>query len=298
MIGEAVRFVVALTSALALVAGLALVGADADLPPQGLVEHSGTQTVASTSSSFVIASFNLLGHGHTERGGKLAQMSAGGVRLKHTSVLLRSHGVEVVGLQEVHPPQYKTFTRKVPGYSFYPGPAVDQRNKQNIVAWKSSRFSLVAGRSVLIPYKRGRLVPMPVVQLRDKHSGKAFWVVTVHNAPGKSTKARVSRARALSKQITLTRQLAADGLPVFMTGDMNDRVGYFCRFTAGGLMRAAAGGSNAGSCQPPSARIARIDWIFGSTKHVSFSGYRFVKSPLVRRTSDHPLIVAQATMRS
>jgi endonuclease/exonuclease/phosphatase (EEP) superfamily protein YafD len=184
----------------------------------------------------------------------------------------------------------------VPGYSFYPGPGVQQRNKQNIVAWKSSRFSLVTGRSLLIPYKRGSLVPMPVVKLRDKQSGQQFWVVTVHNAPGKSKKARTSRARALSKQIALTRQLVAAGDPVFMTGDMNDRVGYFCRFTASGQMRAAAGGSNAGSCSPPKARIAQIDWIFGSKRNVAFSGYGFVRSPLVRRTSDHPLIVARARM--
>lgn len=292
------RFVVALTSAAALVVGLAHAGVDPSRSVQEPVERADTEMVASRSTSMTVASFNLLGHSHTERGGKFSRMSSGGVRLKRTAALLRSHRVDVVGLQEVHPPQYKIFSRTVPGYSFYPGPAVQQRNKQNIVAWKTSRFSLVTGRSVLIPYKRGRLVPMPVVKLRDKRSGQSFWLVTVHNAPGKSKKARASRARGLSKQITLTRQLAAGGLPVFMTGDMNDRVGYFCRYTAGGHMRAAAGGSNAGSCRPPKARIAQIDWIFGSARHVSFSGYRFVKSPLVRRTSDHPLIVARATVRS
>ena len=292
------RFIVALTSAVALVVGLVQGGASASTAEQESVTSTETEMVASRSTSIVIASFNLLGHSHTERGGKFARMSAGGVRLGRTAALLRNHRVDVVGLQEVHPPQYQAFNRKVRGYSFYPGPAVAQRNKQNIVAWKSSRFSLVTGRSLLIPYKKGRLVPMPVVKLRDKRSGQTFWVVTVHNAPGKTKKARASRARALSKQIALTGQLAAGGQPVFMTGDMNDRVGYFCRFTASGEMRAAAGGSHKGSCRPPKARIAQIDWIFGTTKNVSFSGYRFVKSPLVRRTSDHPLVVARATIRS
>ena len=292
------RFIVALTSAVALVVGLVQVGTDASTSQRESVEYAEAEMVASRATGVVIASFNLLGHSHTERGGKYARMSAGGVRLSRTATLLRSHRIDVVGLQEVHPPQYKAFKRKVRGYSFYPGPGVQQRNKQNIVAWKSSRFSLVTGRSVLIPYKKGRLVPMPVVKLRDKRSGQTFWVVTVHNAPGKTKKARASRARALSKQIALTRQLAAGDQPVFMTGDMNDRVGYFCRFTASGQMHAAAGGSHAGACRPPKARIAQIDWIFGTKKNVSFSGYRFVRSSLVRRTSDHPLIVARATIRS
>lgn len=286
--------------AIPLIAAVLVVGlVTVDRSPR--IDQPSTEHVAPVASarpSFVIASFNLLGHGHTARGGKHARMSPGNVRLGRTATLLRRYDVDVAGLQEVHPPQYKILTRKLPGFDRYPGPGAAQRNKQNVVVWKRSQFSLVRGSSVFIPYKRGREVPMPAVKLRHRESGAEFWVVTVHNAPGKSRKARASKARALDRQIALTNRLAATGDPVFMTGDMNDRVRYFCRYTASGRMVAAAGGSHVdGRCAPPSARLARIDWIFGSRSDVSFSGYRFVKTPLVRRTSDHPLVLARATLR-
>jgi endonuclease/exonuclease/phosphatase family metal-dependent hydrolase len=290
------RSLVVLGMVAALVIGLVL--NDGEPPTVQASQPTEVELMSSSSSSLVVATFNLLGHGHTEPGGKFAWMGSGPVRLKNTSRLLQRHAIDVVGLQEVHPPQYKLLPHVLSAYSYYPGPGVAQRNKQNVVAWKKSRFSLVRGTSVLIPYKRGRLVPMPVVKLRDKGSGKTFWTVTVHNAPGKTAKARASRAKALTKQVALTNQLLATGSPVFMTGDMNDRVGYFCRYTASGAMVAAAGGyRTATRCEPPPARRAQIDWVFGPGKDVSFSGYRFDRSPLVRRTSDHPLVLARATWR-
>lgn len=290
------RRVAVLGVVVALLVGLVI--QDSEPTTTQASEPVEVELMATSQRSLVVATFNLLGHSHTERGGKFAWMSSGAVRLKRTAQLLRRHAVDVIGLQEVHPPQYQRLGRALSAYSYYPGPGVKQRNKQNVVAWKKSRFSLVQGSSVLIPYKRGRLVPMPVVQLRDKASGEKIWVVTVHNAPGKTAKARASRARALTKQIALTKRLLATGHPVFMTGDMNDRARYFCRFTASGVMVAAAGGyRSANRCEPPPARRAQIDWVFGPRKDVSFSGYRFLRSPLVRRTSDHPLVLARATFR-
>jgi endonuclease/exonuclease/phosphatase family metal-dependent hydrolase len=290
------RSLAVLTLVAALVVGLFLDGDKTPVPRSS--QPAEVELMASSRPSLVVATFNLLGHSHTARGGKFARMSSGSVRLKRTSRLMRRHAIDVIGLQEVHPPQYARLGRALPAYSYYPGPGVAQRNKQNVVAWKKSRFSLVKGSFVLIPYKRGRLVPMPVVKLRVKASGKTFWVVTVHNAPGKSARARASRAKALTRQIALTRQLQSKGSPVFMTGDMNDRVGYFCRYTASRAMIAAAGGTRTATrCEPPRARRAQIDWVFGSRKDVTFSGYQFVRSPLVRRTSDHPLVLARATFR-
>lgn len=288
------RLVTLLISAV-LVAGLVVTGL-----PTGDAPHRSDPVapVASSTPSFVIASFNLLGHSHTERGGKFARMSSGHVRLGRTSALFRQYDIAVAGLQEVHPPQYKVLRNRLPGYDVYPGPGVQQRNKQNVVVWKSSQFSLVQGTFVQIPYKRGRLVPMPVVKLRHRSTGTEFWVVSVHNAPGKSRKARASKRTALARQVALTDRLLAGGDAVFMTGDMNDRVGYFCRYTASGRMVAAAGGTRTASrCVPPPARQAQIDWVFGSRAHVSFSGYQFLRTPAVRRTSDHPLVLARATFR-
>ena len=288
------RLVTLLVSAV-VVAGLVVTG----LPPGDAPHRSDpVAPVVSSTPSFVIASFNLLGHSHTERGGKFARMSSGHVRLGRTAALFRQYNIAVAGLQEVHPPQYRVLRNRLAGYDVYPGPGVAQRNKQNVIVWKSSQFSLVKGASVQIPYKRGRLVPMPVVKLRHRSTGTEFWVVSVHNAPGKSRKARASKRKALARQVALTNRLLSGGDAVFMTGDMNDREGYFCRYTASRRMVAAAGGTRTATrCVPPPARRAQIDWVFGSRAHVSFSEYRFLRTPAVRRTSDHPLVLARATFR-
>ncbi|MBD2025377.1 hypothetical protein, partial [Leptolyngbya sp. FACHB-711] len=80
------------------------------------------------------------------------------------------------------------------------------------------------------------------------------------------------------------------GIPVISVGDYNEREEIFCRFTAGGVFSAAAGGSNAGSCLPPSGM--QVDWIFGSTG-VQFDGYAVVG---VGQASDHNMVTSGATL--
>ena len=77
------------------------------------------------------------------------------------------------------------------------------------------------------------------------------------------------------------------GLPVFITGDMNERDSYFCRMTSGAPMVAARGGSHNGGCRPGNPRA--VDWIFGS-QGVAFSGYAEDRSHLVDITTDHPVV--------
>jgi endonuclease/exonuclease/phosphatase family metal-dependent hydrolase len=257
-----------------------------------------TCTLRYGQPTFTVASFNVLGHSHTEPGGHSAPMASGPTRMAWTVDLLRSWGVDVVGLQEFQNPQMDAFLRLAGGeYSVYPGPELDQGNKQNAIAWRSSVFDLVEGRPVMTPYFGGNLVPMPLVRLRHKATGLDVYVMSVHNAASTRRTGDQTRWRdaAMRQQIALTDQLVRQGVPVIMTGDMNEREKYFCAYTASGQMRAAAGGSNAGSCQPPPASIARIDWIFGSTD-VSFSDYRFVKDGSVTRASDHPLVLAEAAL--
>jgi endonuclease/exonuclease/phosphatase family metal-dependent hydrolase len=76
---------------------------------------------------------------------------------------------------------------------------------------------------------------------------------------------------------------------------MNERSEYFCRVTAATTLLAAAGGSNTGSCRPP--KQLQIDWIFGSPG-AAFSNFRVDRSALVRRTTDHPVVVADVHLSS
>jgi endonuclease/exonuclease/phosphatase family metal-dependent hydrolase len=247
---------------------------------------------------FTVASFNVLGHSHTEPGGHSPELAPGPARMETQMGLLRGLGVDVVGPQEFQSPQMDAFVRLSGGeYALYPSPQTAQQNKQNAVAWRTSVFDLVEARSVMIPYFNGNLVPMPLVKLRHRSTGLDVWVMSVHNAASIRKLGDQTRWRdaAMSQQIALTNELVADGTPFIMTGDMNEREKYFCAFTANGRMAAAAGGSVGSPCQPPPASIARIDWIFGS-RDIAFSDYRLVDDATVNRTSDHPLVLAEAVL--
>ena len=85
--------------------------------------------------------------------------------------------------------------------------------------------------------------------------------------------------------------LRQDGdVPVIVTGDFNERAEIFCRFTAGGVFSAAAGGSTGPACAPPPSM--QVDWIFGSTG-VAFDGYAVTDTG---RASDHAMVQATATL--
>ena len=258
-----------------------------------------TCTFASTQPQFTVASFNVLGNSHTAPGGRVPARPSGTQRMAWTVDLFRSLDVDVVGLQELQRPQMDAFLRLAGGeFDIYPPPGLDQQNKQNAIAWRSSVFTLVDARPVMTPYFRGNLVPMPLVRLRYLETGQDVYVMTVHNPASVKRVGDQSRWRdvATRQQIDLTARLVDEGIPVLMTGDMNERERYFCAYTASGEMHAAAGGSRGGACQPPPASLARIDWIFGSND-VEFSDYQMLRTPLVQRSSDHPLVVAEASLR-
>ena len=69
---------------------------------------------------------------------------------------------------------------------------------------------------------------------------------------------------------------------------------YFCRVTGATDLMAAAGGSNERRL-PSAAKPTEIDWIFGSPS-VVFSDYTIDRSALVRRTTDHPIVVTHVTL--
>jgi endonuclease/exonuclease/phosphatase family metal-dependent hydrolase len=298
------RPLLSLSVASVLVMGL-LVGTTSPPPSSPSASASARTAVATddyelaraSTTTFRVASFNALGDSHTRAGGRVAYYASGATRTGWMITLLNRHRVDVVGLQEFQPAQHQALRKRAGRtFSIFPGAQRAQRNKQNAIAWRSSTFSLVKGFTVPITYMGGQKVPMPVVRLRAKATGQELYVITVHNAPGRFPAAARHRAAALHQEVALTKRLLRTGLPVFLTGDMNDREAFFCPYTRQVRMHAAAGGTNRGACKPPPGRIARVDWIFGS-RDVTFGQYRFIKDELVRRTTDHPLVLARATIR-
>jgi endonuclease/exonuclease/phosphatase family metal-dependent hydrolase len=204
--------------------------------------------------------------------------------------VLQRYGVDVVGLQEFQRPQHRAFLAQAGGaYAVWSS----RRDTENAIAWRRERFRLVSATTVAIPYFDGHPRAMPVVRLQDLVTGTVTTFLNVHNPADTRRYPRQGRWRAMAvaREARLVRRLSESGAPVVVTGDMNDRRDVYCRLTSGGLTHAAQGTTSAGSCRLPSR--SGIDWIFG-TRSTSFSDYTHDSSRLVRRTTDHPFVVARA----
>lgn len=247
----------------------------------------------SRRTSFVISSFNVLGSSHTAPGGDAKGYASGVTRIRWAAELLRNKGVDIVGLQELAKDQAREFLR-VAGdtYALYPGLTSLPMGSQNSIAWRKDQWDLVEGKIVRMPSHRGNMWPAPVVRLRNKQTGQEAYFLNVHNAPGFRTGAQQGlRDKAAAQQVELVNRLKREsGLPVIVTGDMNDKLKYYQQMTRGADMQAA----NEGKDGRPPAKPG-IDWIFGS-KDVKFSGFQRDRGELVRKTSDHPMLVSRARL--
>lgn len=260
----------------------------AKAPPKE-AEPSGS----ALSLEFDLSSFNVLGSSHTATGGTKPQMAPGVTRIRGAATLLTRHEVDVVGFQELQLDQLRAFLRIRGGtYDAYPGSSAGNKGAQNSIAWRTDMWEMVRAYTVPIPYFNGNRMPMPVVLLRHRATGLNVYFTNFHNPASTRLHPNQQRWRKLAalKEVSLVNRLRREtGYQVFLTGDMNEREEAFCMMTGRTAMIAANGGTNAGSCRPP--RPIGIDWIFGSAG-VTFSNYRADRSPLVNRTTDHPMIVS------
>ena len=119
-----------------------------------------------------------------------------------------------------------------------------------------------------------------------------MWFFNVHNPADTPNHGNNSRWRgnAVSMEIALANELAADGTPVVFTGDYNDRAEVFCPMTGNTDLEAANGGSGDGGCSPPDHMD--VDWIFGSG--MMWSDFVSASQGIVGRVSDHPFVYAES----
>ena len=243
---------------------------------------------------FRVASYNVLGDSHTGPGGnKPASYPDAGPRMDMAISMLRGNGIDVVGFQEFESTQHNMFTARAGEYALYPGLSLGTKSVRFNIAWRSSMFTLVEAHSLSIPYAGGSRIEMPVVLLESVATKRRAWFANFHNPADTPNLGNNGRWRAEAAGIEIAHLTALhqqDGVPVLVTGDFNERAEIFCRFTAGGVFSAAAGGSNAGGCVPPSGM--QVDWIFGSTG-VAFDSYAVTGTG---RASDHSLVQARATL--
>jgi Endonuclease/Exonuclease/phosphatase family len=236
----------------------------------------------------------VLGASHTRHS---RHYRSGVHRAKGVVRLLKKHDVDVVGFQEMQRDQMHRFVR-LSGHRYHLFPGLRRRaiDGENSIAWRARTFSLVTAKTVEIPYFNGRKREMPVVKLRSRATGTTAWFANFHNPATNSKTGRQGgpRGKAIRAEVRLANTLHRSTRPVFITGDMNERKRVFCPMTGRAPMHAARGGSNRhGNCRPDDPWY--VDWIFGSKK-ASFSHYTEDLSKLVRRTTDHPMIISRVRL--
>ena len=247
-------------------------------------------------TTFTLSSFNVLGSTHTGSGSRYA---SGVERMGLAVKLLDKHGVDVVGFQEFQLDQFAEFYRLAGDrYGVYPG-GLDRRTVQNSIAWSLASWGFVEGHTIPIPYFDGEEWQMPVVLLQNLVTGQLAYFANFHNPATNRRHPRNQRWRteATTREVAMANSLHYEtGLPVFITGDMNERKEYFCRMAGEAPMTAANGGTvSAGLCTPP-PKPRPVNWIFGSAGRTAFSNYVRDDSPLVNKITDHYVIRADVTI--
>ncbi|HTW15703.1 MAG TPA: endonuclease/exonuclease/phosphatase family protein [Nocardioides sp.] len=246
-------------------------------------------------ATFTVASYNVLGASHTRGPKRRKGYAAAEQRLPAQLELLGAKGVSVAGLQEFQYPQvHQLRARTGDAWGIYPGVELGNWLADNSIVWRTDQWEALTTRTVEVPYFRGKPTPMPYVLLEHLESGRRVWFANFHNPANVAGDAAHLRAQALQIEAKLAKELSADGTPVVVTGDMNDRKEFACPFaTASGMHSPNGVTIRDGSCVLPPK--LDVDWIFG-TQDLTFSDFQSDSQSQGRKLSDHPLITSTAAL--
>lgn len=253
------------------------------------------------STTFRIATFNVLGASHTGPHGDNASYPSAKKRMGWAVQLINEHQLSIVGFQEMEHVQYDRFTALEGGaFATYPGRDPDQLVVANNIAWRTDTWRLLSASTFSVPYFYGKMSRRPLVLLQNVHTGQEVYVMNTHNPADVRGKAQQWRDQAVRIEAALINQLRAThpDIPVLLTGDMNDWSNFFCPMTALAPVHSYSGGTHVltpvDQCTP-SQPSSQIDWVMG-TPDVSFSGFTRFRDALEAQTSDHSLFWADATV--
>ncbi|WP_435768883.1 endonuclease/exonuclease/phosphatase family protein [Nocardioides sp. SYSU DS0651] len=248
--------------------------------------EAGVTKVRQKWASFKIATFNVLAVQHTEPGGQRASWPGAGWRSPQTVGLVRKHGADIVGLQEVKSSQLSAIAGGL-GYASWPGGG----DPDNSIIYNPAKFEFVSGDTFQV-FFMSRNRPQTVLRLRHKQSRREFYVINMHTSAGHGGRYASSRNAAFDTLVAYVNNLKAQKVPIFVTGDMNDRANFYCKvIPRTGLVAAQGGGGTCGS--PP--RMRPVDWVV-ATPDVTLTSYWDDFSSEHQRVSDHPFVSASATI--
>lgn len=259
---------------------------------------SGTGHLRGLGTSIRVASFNVLGAVHTD-GGQRPGWASANKRMAWAVQLMEQQQLQVIGLQEFEAVQYDRWKQLTGStYGIYPGDSLGRRaTVQNSIAWRRDTWRRVEAHTIRVPYFHGNRIRMPYVLLQNRATGENVWFYNVHNPANTHGPAWKWRRQGYAIEARLVDRLrAADpSTAVIATGDRNERQRYLCYAAEHSVLHSANGGywSN-DTCTPPEGPLA-IDWVMG-TPDVRFETYTAFRDALVRKTTDHPIVIADATI--
>lgn len=229
-----------------------------------------------------VGSFNVLGSQHTAPGGTRRNFPPASVRSPSQAGLISRHGLEIVGMQELQTDQLNTISSRT-GLTAWPGYAWGSKETDNSILYDAGRFEFVSGDMFTIPFM-GRPRPQPILRLRVRETGREFYVVNTHPSAGHTGRYAAERHHGQDVLVGVLNGLKADGLPILVTGDMNDRETFYDRVVCRGGLVSSSGGSGCSS-RPP--QMWAVDWVVGTTD-ISFTDHVSDNNPA--KMSDHYVI--------
>ena len=239
--------------------------------------------------SFRIGTFNVLGSQHTAPGGDRTRYPPASTRTAGAAGLIGSHDVDILGTQELQADQLRDLQNRT-GMAAWPGFGWGEMETDNSILYDPGVFEVVSGSSFTIPFM-GTPRPQPIVRFRHLATGRELYVVNTHPSAGDGSYL-AERRQGQAALISVVDDLESEGLPVLVTGDMNDREEFYCRVVPAAGLVASNGGSYGSGCRPPPSPLP-VDWVVGTG--ATWSNYWRDTTSTDRRISDHFFISALAT---
>ena len=248
-------------------------------------ESRAEEAASPTISEFGVAMINILGSQHTA-GGK-GGFGPGTSRAYTATQMLLARGSSIIGFSEIQNDQLAVFRNNAPAYDVYPGNELGNAGVPASLAWNTAVWTQVETQAIYIPFS-GQVRPQPVVKLANVESGAEIWVMNVHNSP-QGMEGERDRAEAI--EIAKINELTADGTPMIVLGDFNEKQEILCRITATTVLESTIGG---GSCYPPPQPM-RVDWIFASPS-LTFGSYEVTRAAPVPSITDHAVLFSRLSL--
>lgn len=265
------------------------------VPLQGpkIQRKPAPRRAAAVTFSFRMASFNVLGSSHTRGKKKRAE---GVTRMTSMTNYVLDNQMSLVGFQEMQRDQRIRFLSMTGGnWGLFPHNEPRSIDGENAIGWDKRIWELTDSQTMAVPYFGGAPRNIPVLRLKNKQSGVSIYISNYHNAADVRGKAQKWRDQATVLQVRLFNRLAKTGLPVFATGDMNERRAWACEVVTGADMRTSVGGHGRDGCTVTNNR--NIDWIVGSYD-VEFLNSRVERTPYLRTLTDHPVVITDVRINS